>query len=205
MTKQAGDRAGRGYHHGNLRPALVEAGLRILERDGLAGLSLRAVAREAGVSRAAPYHHFANRDALLAAIAAQAFKSLEDSVAAFDGVSGTVEERLREIARGYVGFAVGRPEIYRLLFGTEIGDKSAYPELQAAGTASYAAFARQIAALRAEHGTGGADDRLAGLAVWTMLHGLAMAAIEGRLDAAGGAATPEDLAAGLVDVLLKGF
>src|SRR5688572_5295577 len=96
------------YQHGNLREALVQAGLKLLSEGGVEGLSLRAAAQLAGVSHAAPYRHFKDKNALVAAVAEQGFRLLSASLrAAEQGVAGTsVRDRLRAQGQGYVQFAI---------------------------------------------------------------------------------------------------
>lgn len=118
MTKSAETPAPRPYHHGDLRRALVEAGRGLLEREGMASLSLRAVAREAGVSAAAPYHHFKDRADLLAAIAHEGNVALyTDLKAGFDSAAPG-QDRIVAVGVAYVAFAVANPALYRLMFET---------------------------------------------------------------------------------------
>src|SRR5919206_2322086 len=96
------------YHHGNLRPALLRTAAKTLEKEGLGALSLRELARRAGVSHNAPYRHFPDRDSLLAALAAEGFEMLGDAL----------EKRpRREMGEAYVEFALAHPQRFRLMFG----------------------------------------------------------------------------------------
>jgi len=107
------------YHHGDLANALVTAALRQIEKDGAEALSLRELAQSLDVSRAAPYRHFEDRDALLAAVAARGF---EDLVAAYDvalASPGDGRARLYALSRAYFDFATGRPGLYRLMFESD--------------------------------------------------------------------------------------
>lgn len=162
---------GRPYHHGDLRRALVEAGRRLLEREGSAGLSLRAVAREAGVSAAAPYHHFKDRAALLYAVAHEGNVALNDAVrTAFDS-SEAGQERIVAVGLAYVTFALANPALYELMFETTrlydtVPDSSEaegqLPRLLAA------TFGASLPARKAD-----LDRHLAVIAGWSMFRGLA--------------------------------
>lgn len=149
------------YHHGDLHNALVRAGLDLLEDEGEAGVSLRAVARRAGVSHNAPYRHFANREALLAAIATAGFRELGAALAAAQTQDG------RALGHAYVAFARARPALYQLMFGPEIR-KDQYPELREAGGQALGVLERAIAAR-----PGIKDPRAATIGAWALVHGLA--------------------------------
>jgi AcrR family transcriptional regulator len=109
-----------GYHHGDLANALTEAALKIVEGEGADALSLRDLASSLGVSRAAPYRHFADRDALLAAVAAQGFEALADIYEAAHARAGAGTTRLRRGMRDYMGFAWSRPGLHRLMFESDL-------------------------------------------------------------------------------------
>jgi AcrR family transcriptional regulator len=158
------------YHHGDLQSALLDAGLAVLERDGLDALSLRAVARAAGVSHAAPYHHFADKTALLAAIAAHGFELLHEEITA-RGMDSPAD-RLRIAAVTYVGFAVENPELFRLMFSGAVSPHEAHPELQAAASRAYG------------HITTSLSDETAAIAAWSLVHGLAMLLLDAQIGGA---------------------
>jgi len=102
------------YHHGDLRATLVTEGLKQLEAGGLESVSLRALAKSAGVSPNAPYRHFADKTALMGALAAEGFLRFADLVVAASEGGGT--QALREQGRAYLGFALEHPSLYRLMF-----------------------------------------------------------------------------------------
>jgi AcrR family transcriptional regulator len=104
----------RPYHHGDLRRALIQAAERILVRDGPQGLSLRAVAREAGVSPAAPYHHFKDKSDLLSAIAEAGFDALSEAIRSALAAEG--EHKMVVIGAAYVKFAREHPALYRVMY-----------------------------------------------------------------------------------------
>lgn len=163
------------YHHGNLREELVATGLRILETDGLRALTIREVARCLGVTSTAPLHHFATKNALLAAIAAQGFRLLFDErMAALKG-GGTQEERLSAVLMAYVRFAMAHPALYELMHGPHIMDKSVYPELSEAAIRSYSLLETVVGDyLLARDGTLESSEDAA-LAAWTISVGVATA------------------------------
>jgi len=168
----------RAYHHGDLKAALVEAGARIVERDGVMALSLRGVAREAGVSQTAPYHHFADKEALLAEIAATGFRDLSAEMARRgSGIAGA-SPRLGALGTAYVVFATENPGRFRLMFGPLIGEKAAYPALLEASLSSYQMIREAVAAYLEEIGPeeagGDAENpEAATMAAWSLVHGLA--------------------------------
>ena len=107
-----------GQHHGDLRRALIAAALELVAESDVAGVTLRAVARRAGVSAAAPYHHFADKDALLAAVARDGFDALSDVQRAALQGPGSARERLEELVKRYVLFALSHRTHYGLMFRT---------------------------------------------------------------------------------------
>lgn len=170
------------YHHGDLRRALLESARRLVEREGAREVSMRAIAREAGVSAAAPYHHFEDRGSLLAAVAASGFDALRGVMAkaAEGGPADGGLERLQAVGVAYVQFAVDNPEMFRLMFSGIVADRSRRPELQAASSAAWDV-------LRDALGSDGAGDRdedlpWVGLATWSTVHGLAFLLIEELLE-----------------------
>src|SRR5262245_30568894 len=137
------------YHHGALRDALLQAAEKVLERDGLPGLTLRAVAREAGVSHAAPTHHFGDLTGLLSELAAIGYRQFSAAMAAANA-SGTREQKGLASAKAYVAFAQAHPGLYGLMFRTEKLDMSR-PSLREASGVAFAGLARGVGASRNEH------------------------------------------------------
>jgi AcrR family transcriptional regulator len=163
----------RPYHHGDLRAALLAAAEVELAAQGIEGFSLRAVAKRAGVSHAAPKHHFGDAGGLLTALAAEGYRRFL-AVQAAREAQATPEPRAQLIAAGlgYIEFACTRPALFRLIFGskrTNYADR----ELKDAATAAYDHLALQVAAAG-----GGAQDMAA---VWATAHGLADLLASGRL------------------------
>jgi AcrR family transcriptional regulator len=171
------------YHHGGLRSALLEAAERVLEREGLAGLTLRAVAREAGVSHAAPAHHFADLTGLESELAAVGFRQFNTAVAAAGAIGNTPLERALARAKAYVAYAQAHPGMYGLMFRTERLDMSR-PTLCDAANASFAGLAGAIGATRHEQISEKALslEQAADIArAWSLVHGFTMLLLDGRL------------------------
>jgi AcrR family transcriptional regulator len=151
------------YHHGNLRPALLRAAGKTLEKEGVAALSLRDAARRAGVSHNAPYRHFADRDALLAALAAEGFQMLGKAMR---------EQSGKEMGEAYVSFALAHPQRFRLMFGGVL-PMGKYAELQEAASATYRALVEAFKDLP--------RPEVAAAAAWSLVHGLANLLLDGHL------------------------
>ncbi|MEL6644859.1 MAG: TetR-like C-terminal domain-containing protein [Pseudomonadota bacterium] len=169
------------YHHGDLKPALVQAGLELLEEVGLEDLSLRAIAARVGVSHTAPKNHFESLKGLLCAIAAEGFRRHAEEMR--KGVEGTSpgKDRLRAATAGYVRFARENPELFRLMFSSGLA-RDETPELAEAGAESYSVLQSVAAgldwprpALRPELHSWQTE-----LLLWTIVHGYASLLIEGR-------------------------
>lgn len=172
------------YHHGALRDALLEAAERVLERDGLPGLTLRAVAREAGVSHAAPTHHFGDLTGLVSELAAIGFRQFNAAMAdSCGGKTMSPDERAMTRAKAYVAYARSHPGMYGLMFRTERLDYSR-PSLNEAAEASFAGLAGAVAAKRQETITGDAltlEQAAAMARAWSLVHGFTMLLLDGRL------------------------
>lgn len=169
------------YHHGDLRQALVDAALEDIAAHGVEQVTLRGVARTAGVSHMAPYNHFADKAALLAAAAAAGFRQLgramDERMAAHPRGD---PKRLQAAGIAYAVFAVEHPALFRLMFGPELADRRRHEEL---GRAAADAFRSLLGAI----GDAGSE-REAAMAVadfavipWALVHGLAMLAVAGQL------------------------
>lgn len=153
------------YHHGDLRRSLIAAGFALLEKRGPAQVSLREVARAAGVSHNAPYRHFNSREALLAALATKGFETLGTAMErAAEGKEGL--ERLRALGIAYVAFARAHPAAYLLMFGPEL-EKDPFPELKSAAERSFAILRQAIDAALPP-----AAHRAAAIGAWAIVHGL---------------------------------
>lgn len=170
------------HFDGDLKPALVAAARAIVEQDGAAALTLRAVARATGVSAMAPYHHFKDRTALVAAVAASGFQQLyADKIAALAAASDDPAQRIVAGAIAYVRFVTEHPGLYRVMKSPELADRAAYPDLAAAAArpgATLAAMLQELADAGRLHGvTAGA----AGAILWALVHGIGTLAVDAYL------------------------
>lgn len=183
LAKKAASAPVSPYHHGDLHDALLKAAERILERDGLPGLTLRAVAREAGVSHAAPAHHFGDLTGLVSELAAIGFRQFNAAMIAAGAVPGTGLDRATARAKGYVAYAQAHPGMYLLMFRTERLDMMR-PTLREAASASFAGLAGAIGASRQEQIAAEAltlEQAADIVRAWSLVHGFTMLLLDNRL------------------------
>ncbi|PIE42737.1 MAG: TetR family transcriptional regulator [Gammaproteobacteria bacterium] len=168
------------YHHGNLRQALLEKAQEQLTEVGPDKLSLRALARDVGVSQTAPYRHFADKTDLLAALSATGFRRLRDALMAeVEGLESAVD-KLHISGKTYILFAQNNAELYRLMFGPMIPPDFDHRELQEAGNEAVTAIVGIIES-GIQQGQFRADDPFVlANSAWGMVHGLASLLIDNR-------------------------
>ena len=173
------------YHHGDLPRALLDAALRIVATQGTEALTLRAVARAAGVSQAAPYRHFTNKEAVLAAVAEEGFRALNAAMRAAIEAGASPLERLRAAGMSYVTFATSHPAHFRVMFGRELADRSASPALRQVATQTFDTVVDTIAECQ-RAGVARSEESAADLALtaWSSVHGLAALLVNGVVDRA---------------------
>ncbi len=171
-------KAKNSYHHGDLHEALLEAAEKQLEEEGPAGLSLRKLGRVLGVTPGAPYRHFEDKDALLAALATVGFRRLRETMIGRQDQCVDGEERLRRAGIGYLTFASKHPELFRLMFGWNPARE--VPELREAGDAAFEAFAEILCGCE-EQGLLQRSALSTGLLAWSAVHGAAFLMIDDRL------------------------
>jgi AcrR family transcriptional regulator len=190
------------YHHGDLPAALLKSAETILERDGIGALTMRATAREAGVSHAAPAHHFGDLSGLLTELAASGFARFHDHLEVHAATATSVpSERLKALGWGYIGFSQAHPGLFQLMFRSERLDWSR-PSLANAGALAFALLTLPEDHM-AEPAPGPSFPALvAATARWSFVHGMAMLLIDGRLEAIAGK-VPGIGTEALIDELLK--
>jgi len=160
----------RPYHHGHLAPSLRESARAILEEQGMDALSLRSVARRAGVSHAAPYRHYVSREALLADVACEGVANLRAELAQAGAPTAEKSERVVRLATAYLRFAFRHPGLIRLMFGAEFRNRTKYGALADATAQLTNDIGRIIA------------DPAAGLAAFAAMHGLAILMLDNVID-----------------------
>lgn len=194
------------YHHGDLPSALLRAVGELVDEEGVAGVSLRAVARRAGVSHAAPAHHFGDRGGLLAAFAAQgfaAFTAVMVQVHADLPEGASVEDAFRAMGEAYFGFALAHPAWYRVMFRPELVDCED-PDLVREGGC---AFASLLATARAGLDADATDDDVLQVAMigWSTVHGFVSLATDVPSVEVDHLPDPVPFAAAVLDMLLAGI
>jgi AcrR family transcriptional regulator len=188
------------YHHGNLRAELLSGAERTLEQSGVAGLSLRALAREIGVSHGAPRQHFPDKQALLDALAVHGLERLGNELDTGLGqVAGSFDERLTAFARIYAGFATRHPALLALMFARK--DNPDQPALRAANDRAFAAPSALIADALANGDITDSDPDRVAMAVLATLQGLAAVITSGMI----GDRLPDSVITGTIETLIHGL
>jgi AcrR family transcriptional regulator len=166
--------------------ALLDAALTLIEREGAEALTLRAAARLAGVSQAAPYRHFENQEALLASVAEEGFRAM--TAAMHQAAALHPSDPLghfRALGLAYIEFATSHPAHFRVMFGRVAPDCSAHPGLREAAEESYGLLLRGIRDCQAAGMARQGDPEELALCAWSAVHGLAALAVDGRLQDCG--------------------
>ena len=184
--KSAPRKPPRPYHHGNLRRALLDEALSTIRREGVEGVTLREIGARLGVSRTALYRHFADKRALLSAVAAEGFRTLrEQLVAAWEG-GGEGMAGFEAMGLAYVQFAVANQTHFRVMFSRYIEREPADPELASEGSGAFMALENAVVALQRGGELRADDTDLMTRHIWAVVHGVANLAIDGRLAEPGG-------------------
>ena len=184
----------RGYHHGDLKAALVEAAEILVAEHGALDFTLADASRRAGVSAAAPYRHFADKEALLDAVRARGFTRLGEAMGAAAlarAAPGTVDE-IVAIGEAYVRFAIKEPAIFRLMFGPRHTPEPT-EAARDAGAACFGVLLTHVDRLRRANGFERPDTRTLAMPLWSMVHGLATLAIDQKFDTTAPGTDPVEL------------
>lgn len=170
------------YHHGDLKNALIKAGVEILAKDGVSGLSLRKVAMRAGVSHAAPYSHFADKQALIAAISTEGFRQLHERVSGVaEEYKSQPEKQLVEAAWAYVQFALDDPDRFKVMFSGVLEKEKEYPDFVAESQRNFQLVKMIVEANQASGVLRSGASDLVALSAWGIVHGFIMLLLEGQI------------------------
>jgi AcrR family transcriptional regulator len=169
------------YHHGDLPRALLQEAVRVIEKDGVEALTLRAVGQRLGVSRTALYRHFADKSSLLASVAAEGFRALRLELNdAWDRHDGG-QQGFEAMGAAYVRFAVAHPSHYRVMFGGFIEHGAKGSPLAREGGAAFQVLVDAIVTLQKQRAIRRDDPQELAQYIWATVHGVAMLAIDGQL------------------------
>lgn len=193
-----------GYHHGDLRRALLEAALELVAERGPAGFTLREAARRVGVSHAAPYRHFADRDALLQAVAEEGFSAMRDAMVAACRDHETPQGRFQALGIAYVRFAVDHPSHFRVMFGAHsaTGDDAS---LAGVRDQTFGLLLEAIVACQQAQVVRAAPAHEIAIAAWSVVHGLAFLLIDRPARRIPPDLAAEDLARLVTSTLMEGM
>lgn len=167
----------RPYHHGDLRTALIAHGMRLLTERDAEALSLREIARAAGVSATSVYRHFPDKEALLSALAVEGLGKLAAVQRAASDAAGGGEAGFRETGRAYVRFALANPTLFRLIFASQALTPTTSGWVDSEPGDLLQANAAQLAA------AGGGEAKVRAVSAWALVHGLAMLMLDGQIPA----------------------
>lgn len=173
------------YHHGDLARALIDAAILMIAELGSKALTLRSVAKKVGVSPAAPYRHFTDKEALLAAVAEEGYLKLIGYMEkALENTQVLAVEKLVLLGGAYIEFAEQHQAHFRVMFGPEIENKPQYPDLQQATTYAFGLVVKTILEAHQQHELKQASAEIMALAFWSMIHGFASLYIDGQIEPA---------------------
>jgi len=184
-SKRAAAKPSRPYHHGNLRRALLDAALATIRSEGVEGVTLREIGARLGVSRTALYRHFADKRALLAAVATEGFRTLRQRLVAAWEDGGEGRAAFQAMGAAYVRFAVANPSHYRVMFGGFVDPDAEDPELAAEAAGAFQALVDALVTLQRDAIVRGDETVLMARYVWAVVHGVAVLGIDGQLREAG--------------------
>ncbi|MBO0863843.1 MAG: TetR/AcrR family transcriptional regulator [Mycobacterium sp.] len=193
-SRRSADEHRDSYHHGDLKRALTDAALSLVAEKGPKGFTLTEAARRAGVSAAAPYRHFSDKDQLLAAAAEQGFLQLHAALTAAIDRARDPKRRLVTLGRAYVRWAVTHPDYYQIMFAAHTV-RSEHHGLVSAAALAFDDLLEATTTYLASGTLRGRDSRRLASALWSLVHGIASLSIGGDLDQAGIQDDPAALAA----------
>lgn len=201
------------YHHGQLRRALLDAALDLATTRGAHNFTLRELARKAGVSHAAPYHHFTDKAALMAELALEIFYTFRTALqAAWDETPGPPDRRFAAVGKAYVRFGLTNPAAFRLMFRPELFesanvDKQGDSEnpLVQAGKDAFGVLVRAVQECQASGSMPPGDPYLPAVSAWSLVHGLTTLLLDGVLSGCDDPAVAERMIDSVIHMLRHGL
>jgi AcrR family transcriptional regulator len=170
------------YHHGDLKNALIQAGSEILAKEGVGSLSLRKVAGRAGVSHSAPYAHFTDKQALIAAISTEGFRLLYERLQATSDANRADPARmLSEVAYAYLSFALDAPASFKVMFSGVLEQEKAYPEFVAMSKKNFLLLVELVELCQAAGLLKAGDPGQLAVSVWSLVHGFTALLLERQI------------------------
>lgn len=170
------------YHHGDLKNALIKAGVEILAKEGIGKLSLRKVAQKAGVSHTAPYSHFSDKQSLIAAISTEGFQRLSKALdSAIKSNANNPKKQLIESAQVYVKFAVGNKDIFKIMFSSALEKEKDYPAFVEISQKTFHQVVEIVEACQEAGVIKSGDADVLAVIIWGQVHGIIALAIEGQI------------------------
>ena len=172
----------KNYHHGDLKNALIKAGVEILAKEGVDGLSLRKVAQKAGVSHSAPYSHFPDKQSLIAAISTEGFNQLYAELdAAISSHANDPKRQLLEGMRAYIRFGMENADTFKIMFSGVLEKEKEYPSFVEISGETFQLVVGVVRACQDSGVLGATPPEMLAVAVWGQVHGIVSLALEGQI------------------------
>ena len=172
----------KSYHHGDLKNALIQAGVEILSKEGIQGLSLRKVAQRAGVSHNAPYSHFPDKQSLIAAISTEGFKQLyEEMDTAISTYPKDPKRQLQESAWAYVQFAMNHTDTFKIMFSGVLEKEKEYPAFVEISQKTFNRVVDIVHACQVAGILRSTSPEMTAVSVWGQIHGIISLILEGQI------------------------
>jgi AcrR family transcriptional regulator len=170
------------YHHGDLKNALIAAGVEILAHEGIGSLSLRSVARRAGVSHSAPYAHFADKQALIAAISTEGFRRLYAQLeAAIQAEASNPARQLTACGKAYLRFATNEHDIFKIMFSGMLEQEKEFSDFVGISQATFNLLVNMVKACQEAGVLRPAPADLMAITIWSQVHGLVSLGLEKQI------------------------